>query len=379
MRSISAALPGSASPRRRDRVACCLALAASRCGAPAPLSAQTDASRGARALGHAHARSPRRRRSRRWCAPRSERRLQHAARAGARPRRRVLPQRPRTARRRARSAARTSIRSPKRCASRTAPASRCTPGSTSTSCRAPSELPRARQHVVYRHPEWLMVPRELAAELLDRRSAQPRVRRPARALDTRAADEVEGSVRVAGAPAARPRTSSTSSAISSRRTPSTASTSTTCAIPNDDFDYSRGALRGVHAAISAGADRRRAPARSTREESIDPLAYPTCFRERWTAFRRVAADDAGRCACARPSRRRRPDVVLSAAVFPDAAQARRVDAAGLALSGSISRCSTCSARWPTRTDVAALRAADRRARELSRRVPASGRASAPIG
>jgi uncharacterized lipoprotein YddW (UPF0748 family) len=31
---------------------------------------------------------------------------------------------------------------------------------------APGELPFARTHVVYQHPEWLMVPRELAAELL---------------------------------------------------------------------------------------------------------------------------------------------------------------------------------------------------------------------
>jgi uncharacterized lipoprotein YddW (UPF0748 family) len=31
----------------------------------------------------------------------------------------------------------------------------------------PGELPAARDHVIYRHPEWLMVPRELATELLE--------------------------------------------------------------------------------------------------------------------------------------------------------------------------------------------------------------------
>jgi len=29
------------------------------------------------------------------------------------------------------------------------------------------ELPRARQHIIYRQPDWLMVPRELAAEMLN--------------------------------------------------------------------------------------------------------------------------------------------------------------------------------------------------------------------
>jgi uncharacterized lipoprotein YddW (UPF0748 family) len=31
---------------------------------------------------------------------------------------------------------------------------------------APGELPLSRTHVVYQHPEWLMVPRPIAAELL---------------------------------------------------------------------------------------------------------------------------------------------------------------------------------------------------------------------
>ena len=44
-------------------------------------------------------------------------------------------------------------------------AARSTRGSRSTWCRARSSLPASRDHVIYRAPEWLMVPRELAAEM----------------------------------------------------------------------------------------------------------------------------------------------------------------------------------------------------------------------
>ena len=59
-------------------------------------------------------------------------------------------------------------------------------------------LPRSRSHVVFRHPEWLMVPNALASRAAHRRSAIARVRRGARALDARAVVEHRRAVPVAG-------------------------------------------------------------------------------------------------------------------------------------------------------------------------------------
>ena len=44
------------------------------------------------------------------------------------------------------------------------------------------DLPAAREHVIYRHPEWLMVPRALADELSN---VDPRSRRKSRACTFR--------------------------------------------------------------------------------------------------------------------------------------------------------------------------------------------------
>ena len=43
------------------------------------------------------------------------------------------------------------------------------------------DLPIAREHIVYRHPSWLMVPRDIAQELGVMRTGEPGVRREARA------------------------------------------------------------------------------------------------------------------------------------------------------------------------------------------------------
>ncbi|HEY3093185.1 MAG TPA: hypothetical protein VGJ52_08810, partial [Vicinamibacterales bacterium] len=58
---------------------------------------------------------------------------------------------------------------------------------------APGELPFARDHVVYQHPEWLMVPRAIAAELLAIDVHSPDyLGRLARWTRNNAADHVDG-------------------------------------------------------------------------------------------------------------------------------------------------------------------------------------------
>ncbi len=184
-----------------------------------------------------------------------------------------------------------------------------------------SELPAARDHVIYQHPEWLMVPRELAP-------------RPA-GRSTRAAPSTSAAWRggrgrtpsVSRGCTSRPCTlactcswpppSRTSSRVT-RWTVSTsitfvspARTSTTAAPP-----WMRSAPRS--AAALAAAERARIDA----VETIDPFAYPEELREEWRLFRQTQVT-ALVTRLRSTAKAVRAGVVVSATVVPDAALAAR--------------------------------------------------------
>ena len=176
-------------------------------------------------------------------------------------------------------------------------------------------LPDSRQHVVYRNPEWLMVPRELASEMRTTDPKSPEyVGRLARW--TRAhLNEVEGLY-----------TSPVHSAAAAHVTNIASEIVRNYAIdglhldytrfPNADFDYSRAALQqfklSFRAQLSA-AERERLDA----QELVDPLAYTNHFPQRWLAFRQSRMT--GLLMRIRAAvRNARPDVLVSAAVTPDA-------------------------------------------------------------
>lgn len=180
------------------------------------------------------------------------------------------------------------------------------------------DLPVSRQHVVHRQPDWLMVPRALAAEL---RSVEPRspayVERLARW--TRAnAGEVEGLyMSPIHAWAVTHITSVITELVTNYNIDGVHLDYVR--FPNEDFDYSRAALQQFKLAIRPqlpDADRRRADA----QERIDPLAYPDLFPDRWLTFRQSRLT--GLVARIRTAVEAvRPDVDLSAAVVPDPASA----------------------------------------------------------
>ena len=89
--------------------------------------------------------------------------------------------------------------------------------------------------------------------------------------------------------------------------------------PNETFDYSLSALEQFKAVLLPGLTARERQEAAAREV-LDPLAYPTLFRDRWDDFRRArltALVTRIRTAV----RTARPDIVVSAAVVPDAQQA----------------------------------------------------------
>ncbi|MBY0494282.1 MAG: family 10 glycosylhydrolase [Cyanobacteria bacterium] len=179
-------------------------------------------------------------------------------------------------------------------------------------------LPASRDHVIYRAPEWLMVPRELAAEMkkIDLRSPAyiGRLARWTRAHSS----IVEGLYTSPLHAAAQDHTAAVIGEIAAKY-PVDGVHLDYVRFPNEDFDYSPSALEQFKKAIGGALtdkDKREAAAR----EVLDPAAYPNLFPERWSDFRRsqltslvIKIRTAVKTA--------RPGTLVSAAVVPDAQQA----------------------------------------------------------
>jgi uncharacterized lipoprotein YddW (UPF0748 family) len=178
-----------------------------------------------------------------------------------------------------------------------------------------AEPPAARKHIVYAHPEWLMVPRPLAEDLgrMNPRDTQylRRLSEYARARSDRvegiflspihkgAADHI---VKVIGDIVARYDLDGIHLDY--------------IRFPNDEFDYSTGALDEFRADVTSrltGAERREYATRARGR----PLFYTEMFPQGWQDFRRARLT-ALLTRIRTTVKSRRPRAMLSAAVFPDA-------------------------------------------------------------
>ncbi|MGE3277179.1 MAG: glycoside hydrolase family 10 protein [Vicinamibacterales bacterium] len=180
------------------------------------------------------------------------------------------------------------------------------------------ELPASREHIIYRNPEWLMVPRDLAAELraVDPRSPAyvGRIARWTRAHST----AVEG-LYVSPIHAAAAEHLALVLRDLVTRYPVDGVHLDYVRYPNETFDYSAGALAAFRAAVAPDLteeERRAADAR----ERLDPAAYANLYPERWAAFRRSRLT-ALVMRLRTVIKAARPDAAVSAAVLPDATEA----------------------------------------------------------
>ena len=179
-------------------------------------------------------------------------------------------------------------------------------------------LPSSRDHLVYRNPEWLMVPKALAPELrqVDTRSPEylGRLARWTRARS----NDVEGLYASPLHPEAAAHVAAVVKELATNY-PIDGIHLDYVRFPAAEFDYSRGALQQFKQAVLpdlSADDRAKAAAR----ERLDPFAYPNLFPERWNAFRRsrlTALVMRVRTA----ARSARPSILVSAAVVPDAQDA----------------------------------------------------------
>jgi uncharacterized lipoprotein YddW (UPF0748 family) len=183
------------------------------------------------------------------------------------------------------------------------------------------DLPLARNHIVYTHPEWLMVPREIAQDVAKLDPTNPGyVGKIARW--TRAEPEaVEGLYSSPINPAAAEHTFAVVTDVANRYDLDGIHLDYV-RYPNDQFDYSRFAIAAFRASIRP---RLAAPARAAADadSEIDLFAYPDRFPAEWKAFRQDRLT-AMVTRIARTLRRDHPAMMLTMAVKPDPAEAADV-------------------------------------------------------
>ncbi len=181
-----------------------------------------------------------------------------------------------------------------------------------------ADLPAAPDHMVYRHPEWLMVPRTIAQDLARLDPGNPAYVGKIARWTRGHSDTVEGLYASPLVPDAAAYTERVVADLA-RRYDLDGVHLDYARYPNQQFDYSRFAI----AEFRSQARGRLTPdvRRALDAEAEDDLfAYPDRLQEEWQAFRRARLTRL-------VSRIRigvhatRPDALITSAVFPDAQDA----------------------------------------------------------
>ena len=185
---------------------------------------------------------------------------------------------------------------------------------------AVGELPASRDHVIYQHPEWLMVPRELATELMRLDARNPdyvgRLARWTRANASRVAGLYVSPMH---SEAAAYLTAAVRDVV--QRYDVDGAQLETVEYPGEDFDYSRLAVDLFRTDLRSklGAAER---GRMDQVEAIDPFAYAEEYPEQWRLFRqsRLTALVGSVGTAVRTAR---PNALVSVAIASDSEAALR--------------------------------------------------------
>jgi uncharacterized lipoprotein YddW (UPF0748 family) len=179
-------------------------------------------------------------------------------------------------------------------------------------------LPAGRNHVVNAHPEWLMVPRPIAADLAKLGPRHPSYVPRLVEWTRRNAAGVEGLYASPVTPEAAQHVERVVTDIVTRYAVSGVHLDY-IRYPSNLFDHSQASLLAFRNAMLpelSPAERQRLDDRLRR----DPLVYADAYPERWAAFRRLRlADLVARVRGA--VHRARPNALITAAVIPDAREA----------------------------------------------------------
>jgi uncharacterized lipoprotein YddW (UPF0748 family) len=179
-------------------------------------------------------------------------------------------------------------------------------------------MPTSRTHVVNAHPEWLMVPRPIAADLARLGPRHPRYVPRLVEWTKRNAAGVEGLYASPITPDAALYVEKVVTDIVTRY-PVSGVHLDYIRYPSNLFDHSQASLAAFRESLRrelSPSERQRLDDRLRR----DPLVYADAFPEKWAAFRRLRlADLVARVRGA--VLRARPEALVSAAVSPDSREA----------------------------------------------------------
>jgi uncharacterized lipoprotein YddW (UPF0748 family) len=181
-----------------------------------------------------------------------------------------------------------------------------------------ADLPDDRRHVVFRHPDWLMVPRAIVRDLRGVDGHSPAYAGKIARWSRAQAESVEGLYLSPVVPEAAAYSEAIVSELVARYEVDGVHLDY-LRYPNGDFDYSRYAVAEFREEVAPTLPSPQRVALD-RQASIDPLAYPDSLPARWAQFRRVRLSSlAMRLRSA--VRKARPTAVVTAAVVPDALEA----------------------------------------------------------
>ena len=182
------------------------------------------------------------------------------------------------------------------------------------------DLPDDRSHVLYRHPDWLMVPRAIGQELISVDGHSPAYAGKISRWTRAQIDRVEGLYLSPILPDAATYSEAIVSELASRYAVDGVHLDYV-RYPGEDFDYSRFAISDFRAEIAPAlplAEKRALDARA----KVDPYAYPDALPGEWAQFRRARLTSLA-MRLRNAVKRARPGAVVTAAVVPDADEAYR--------------------------------------------------------
>ncbi len=180
------------------------------------------------------------------------------------------------------------------------------------------ELPESPDHLIYRHPQWLMIPRAIAQDVARLDPGNPAYIGKIARWVRGESETVEGLYSTPLQPDAAAYTEHLIADLA-RRYDLDGIHLDYARFPNQQFDYSRFSIAEFRADIRPrmAADARR---ELDAQETNDLFAYPDRFPAEWAAFRRarLTALIAGVRQAVRTAR---PAAMVTAAVFPDSQDA----------------------------------------------------------
>ncbi len=180
-------------------------------------------------------------------------------------------------------------------------------------------MPSALQHVTVQHPEWVMVPRQLAATVLPLSPRDPRYLATIAAWSARHSATIEGVFSSPIPEEAQARLEATIHHLTSAYALDGLHLDY-IRFPSPDFDVSRAALDSFRTALVPELTPKELAALDARATTA-PLALVDDFASRWVSFRRARLTRlVTRLGAA--ARANRPGLSLTAAVWPDARLAR---------------------------------------------------------